>query len=506
VGRLSLFLNMGMVPSRSHMNSRSAIVVVGILLLVGMMVGGQSALAEDLTSLKSGVVKISTKTGQVGTGFIVRVEPEILYIITAAHVIAGDPQPEVEFFSKRNVPLNGTVLPGAELNDDLRGLALVVVRGKTDIPDGVAVLPFGKSDELVSGGEEALVIGHPGDGGDWAILKRHISNRIGRDISLDPNVNARFSGGPIIVGDHIVGIVMSTREGFGLGITHKSILNYLEGFRVVPSPSVRVSPEVHPGEPQADVKKKEQEIQEILPKTKTRKEGAPMVLVPAGAFTMGSPEGIGPADEHPEHNVYLKDYFIDQYEVTVERYQRFMTEEKRETPEYWEQVDLRRDARKPVAGVNWQEAHDYCRWAGKRLPTEAEWEKAARGADKRIYPWGDFAPNSSTANFGKDSKFENVYADRLKDVGTYERGKSPYGAYDMGGNVLEWVQDWYGERYYQNSPRENPLGPPSGDYKVFRGGSWNDFVPRNLRTSIRDWYKPKDGSLSLGFRCAQDVP
>jgi hypothetical protein len=322
------FLDMGMEHSRSHMKSRSAIVVVRILLLVGMMVGGQPALAEDLTALKSGVVKISTKTGQIGTGFIVRVEPEILYIITAAHVIAGDPQPEVEFYSKRNVPLNGTVLPGAELNDDLRGLALVVVRGKTDIPDGVAVLPFGKSDELVSGGEEALVIGHPGEGGDWAILKRYISNRIGRDIALDPSVNARFSGGPIIVRDHIVGIVMSTREGFGLGITHKSVLNYLEGFRVVPSPSVKPTLEDHSGESQADAEKREQEIQEILPKTITRKEGAPMVLVPVGAFTMGSPEGIGPADEHPEHNVYLKNYYIDQYEVTVERYQWFMTEKK----------------------------------------------------------------------------------------------------------------------------------------------------------------------------------
>ena len=186
--------------------------------------------AQTIDRPKAGVVKIRAKTGQVGTGFIVRIEQEKVFIITVAHVIAGDSQPEVEFFSNRNVSVKSAVLPGAELNDDLRGLALVVVKGKVHIPDGVMALPFGKSVDLVAGGEEALVIGHPSSGGDWAILKRHISNRIGRDIALYPNVKSRFSGGPIIVGHHVVGIVMSKREGFGLGITHKSVLNYLEGY------------------------------------------------------------------------------------------------------------------------------------------------------------------------------------------------------------------------------------------------------------------------------------
>jgi S1-C subfamily serine protease len=184
--------------------------------------------AQTIDQLKAGVVKIRAKTGQVGTGFILRIEQEKVFIITVAHVIAGDSQPEVEFFSNRNVSVKSAVLPGAELNDDLLGLALVVVKGKVHIPDGVMALPFGKSVDLVAGGEEALVIGHPSSGGDWAILKRHISNRIGRDIALYPNVKSGFSGGPIIVGHHVVGIVMSKREGFG--ITHKSVLNYLEGY------------------------------------------------------------------------------------------------------------------------------------------------------------------------------------------------------------------------------------------------------------------------------------
>ena len=155
------------------------------------------ATAQDLDVLKAAVVKIRANTGQVGSGFIVRVEQDKVFIITAAHVIAGDPQPEVEFFSERNVPIKGAVLPGAEVSDDVRGLALVMVRGKEFLSKGIQSLAFGLATDLVSGGEEALVIGHPGGGGDWAVVKRHIANRVGRDITLDPGVMARFSGGPI---------------------------------------------------------------------------------------------------------------------------------------------------------------------------------------------------------------------------------------------------------------------------------------------------------------------
>jgi hypothetical protein len=193
------------------------------------------ATAQDLDVLKAAVVKIRANTGQVGSGFIVRVEQDKVFIITAAHVIAGDPQPEVEFFSERNVPIKGAVLPGAEVNDDVRGLALVMVRGKEFLSKGIQSLAFGLATDLVSGGEEALVIGHPGGGGDWAVVKRHISNRVGRDITLDPGVMARFSGGPILVKNKVMGIVMTNRGGFGLGSTHKSVLDYMEGFGVVPS-------------------------------------------------------------------------------------------------------------------------------------------------------------------------------------------------------------------------------------------------------------------------------
>jgi formylglycine-generating enzyme required for sulfatase activity len=448
-----------------------------------------SAFAENLNDLKAGVVKITTKTGQVGTGFIVRVEPEILYLITAAHVIAGDPEPGVEFFATRNMSVNGSVLPGAELNDDLRGLALVVVRGKAHIPDGVTALPFGKSVDLVAGGEEALVIGHPGGGGDWAILKRQISNRIGRDIALDPNVESRFSGGPIIVRHHVVGIVMSRREGFGLGITHKSVLNYLEGFSVVPSPSVKQQVEDDPRGFQAVAKKKESDSQLTLPETKTGKDGAPMVLVPAGEFTKGSRN----FEDNPPRKQFVKAFYIDKYEVNVERYAKFLSQasDTERIPAGWDDVDFVAHRNHPVAGTNYFDANVYCRWAKKRLPTNAEWEKAARGTDNRLYPWGNQTPNETMTNFNKNYCFFcNVYDEKITPVGKLEKDQSPFGVFDMAGNVTEWVEE--GNRR-------------GGDWRTGWPGAAESMELARLWPSAKGQKNP-GGNPDQGFRCAQDAP
>lgn len=239
--------------------------------------------------------------------------------------------------------------------------------------------------------------------------------------------------------------------------------------------------------------------------TEARKYGAPMVRVSEGTFTMGSFDG--PAKTQPPHEVYLQTFYIDQYEVTTARYAQFLGAAGQDrsglVPMLWDQVDSSDDGDRPVMGVTWEAAEAFCRWLGKRLPTEAEWEKAARGADGRTYPWGDEAPTFRLANYEKPVS-ATVYHDSLKAVGSYEAGRSAYGAYDMAGSVSEWVADWYDETYYASSPVSNPQGPTRGHQKVHRGGSFGDKAVA-LQSASRESYFPADKGPYAGIRCAQDT-
>jgi sulfatase modifying factor 1 len=226
-------------------------------------------------------------------------------------------------------------------------------------------------------------------------------------------------------------------------------------------------------------------------------DGAPMVLVPAGEFTMG---GQDVADEQPVHRVHLDAFYMDTFEVTVTRYGKFRATTKRSPPRHWDEINLARDGARPIIGVSWQSADAYCRWAGKRLPTEAEWEKAARGADARPYPWGNGEPTNQHGNFGRSwTGYET-----LDPVGSHPLGESPYGIEDLAGNVWEWVADWYYRDYYRSSPPRNPPGPAEGEEKVFRGGGWNHEALL-ARSSLRNRDEPDTQINSIGFRCAMDA-
>lgn len=229
---------------------------------------------------------------------------------------------------------------------------------------------------------------------------------------------------------------------------------------------------------------------------------APMVPIPEGRFWMGVEEGLGLDDEQPRHEVLVDAFYIETYEVTTARYATFLAATNRTPPWLWRSVDLEIHGARPVIGVTWFDADAFCRWAGKRLPTEAEWEKAARGTDERRYPWGNSTPTAALANFAVGARFS--YSQALMPVGRYVHAASPYGVFDLAGNVWEWVHDWYAGTYYQESPGYNPTGPESGQLRVVRGGSWSD-MPNALLTYGRFQLAPDTRNSYAGFRCVQPV-
>jgi eukaryotic-like serine/threonine-protein kinase len=234
----------------------------------------------------------------------------------------------------------------------------------------------------------------------------------------------------------------------------------------------------------------------------SQKDGMVMVFVPAGEFKMGSPDAdpLASADEKPQHTVALDAYWIDQTEVTNSMYARCMAAGACRPPDkvssythpsYYGNPTF---DDYPVISVSWYAAQAYCAWREARLPTEAEWEKAARGTDARIYPWGK-GLECNKANY------DDCIGDTTQ-VGSYPAFASPYGLLDMVGNVWEWVADGYAATYYRVSPSINPTGPASAMYRSTRGGGWNSNGDL-ISATDRDWFNPSDSRSILGFRCAR---
>jgi formylglycine-generating enzyme required for sulfatase activity len=286
-----------------------------------------------------------------------------------------------------------------------------------------------------------------------------------------------------------------------------------------------------------------------LPKEITGKDGAPMVLIPSGEFQMGTDSAKIPGlvrrisgakaswfeDQIPRHTVYLDAFYIDKHEVTNAQYRRFVQYTGHREPEGlrlvkladnrsalqsgfepWSDRDFNYD-NQPVVCVSWDDARAYCEWVGKRLPTEAEWEKAARGGMVgKQYVWGDDWPPPRGSGNLTDETFKKAFPDGII-IESYDDGyaynapvgkfmPNGYGLYDMVGNVWEWCADWYDKGYYTGSPRENPVGPGSGKFRVLRGGSSYRRNALNLRVARRyGIHEPTYTDANIGFRCvAQD--
>jgi formylglycine-generating enzyme required for sulfatase activity len=232
-----------------------------------------------------------------------------------------------------------------------------------------------------------------------------------------------------------------------------------------------------------------------------------MVFVPGGAFLRGRTHGLPdddlkwrPAllkDDRPVRPIKVAPFYLDEHEVTSAEYAGFVKATKRPPPYYWMgQVTAAGKENHPVANVSWFEARDYCAWAGKRLATEAEWERAARGlSEGEKFPWGDREPTREDAHY--DS------LDGLR--GVCQSPKNRFGLCDMAGSVWEWVSDWYEKDYYAVAPQTDPQGPDQGRYRVLRGGSWADEA-KYLTCAYRSFARPKEKSPNIGFRCAKSFP
>jgi len=243
-----------------------------------------------------------------------------------------------------------------------------------------------------------------------------------------------------------------------------------------------------------------------------------MVLIPAGPFLMGSDKKTDRnayQTEFPQRMVYLDAYEIDKFEVTTVQYLKYVLDKDLPPLVDWQYDGGNFQAamvNHPVMHVSWHEANAYCTWAGKRLPTEAEWEKAARGEDGRIYPWGNQPAGLSRSNFGRTG-LSGPVRDRperlllyppIISVDKYDNSVSPYGIYQMSGNVAEWVADWYDPKYYARAPDKNPQGPDKGTQRSFRGGGWIDSTP-TVRAAHRNGSDPETKMNWIGFRCARTV-
>jgi formylglycine-generating enzyme required for sulfatase activity len=511
---------------------RALACISGMTFIFLLLLGLPAWAAVDVTALEPAVVWIKADANsKPGAGCVIKVEAGRAYVLTAYHVIrsaheAGRYEVDVRFHGQAGAPARGKIRQEWLLPQD--DLAVLEV----DRPPVTQRIALGSAAQLHKL-DDVFAIGHP-SGSNWAVTPGSVSNFEGKNILFSGDaVDPGNSGGPLVDAQgQMVGLILGERgeERGGLGMAMKAdFVKLFVGPWIGELPSSPVATaKPTPPVPQPPAPAPRTPATAPKPATPSQvirgKDGKEMVLVPAGNFAMGSGardieaafqavKRIDPtaerywfSDETPAHLVTLDAFFIDRYEVTVGEYRSFIRATGHRALPDWIKTVAPED-RHPVVQVSWEDAVAYCQWAGKRLPTEAEWEKAARGTDGRQYPWGNEPPDGRRANFC-DRRCDRGWKDATEDdayqytspVGSYPAGVSPYGVHDMGGNVWEWTSSLlFPYPYKADDGREDPK--PSV-LRVLRGGAWNS-TAAYLRASYRSGVLPISMTPEFGFRCAR---
>lgn len=514
---------------------------------------GDKATKKFLNNVVRLSVNFSNEESENGFGFVIGERDEVLYVVTANHVVQND-NPDVRltnieatFYSDQGNPKKAKLL---QLSAGQVDLALL------EVPKPFPGYRW--ETNYFSSPQQNSTVWFIGRDQEWWV-PADIEAGVIKDLPILPTFPVRIrsvhpgtSGAPLISKAGIVGMIINDAigkaEALDIVTIHKIVTlqwNYPWGLkqsgRKISTPEPTIPADTMP----ADVKVMESKARKIYKNDidfweADYGDGIIMVYIPHGEFTMGSEGEM--VNERPPHKVVLDGYWMGKTEVTVKQLNLFVKDtgyvtsaesigwayfwtgwrwEKREGIN-WKNPGFKQEDNHPVVCVSWNDAVEYCKWLSVKkgvnfkLPTEAQWEKSARGTDRRKYPWGNTEPTGAKVNFAdkqaclKEKKSSSLADKDIDDgyrytapVGSYPAGASPYGLLDIGGNVWEWCRDLYGKNYYNSSPVKNPKGPKIGSARVMRGGSWF-FEAGYLRCSHRNLYWPYNSVYDLGFRLCQD--
>jgi formylglycine-generating enzyme required for sulfatase activity len=479
------------------------------LLWVGWLIAG-SAWAENYDALRAGIVKVTTTDGRIGTGFVVQIDGNNAYVVTASHVVEGEQNPALTLYQRQNDPLRGQVLHME--GGDPRGLALVKISG--NLPSGLTVLPLAA--ENVRPDESIVLIGFPLGGGAWMPVIGQVGTPNNKDMTMSAIVEDGNSGGPVLYNRQVAGVVMkqSGEKTFGKAVPISIVKTTLENWGVGVGNASRSTITVTAASNPQPCR--------LCPD---------MVNIPAGDFWMGSADNEPNAEknEKPRHKVHVNAFRLAKYEVSRAEFAAFVEASGHVTGECrswdgkqwankagssWRQPGFEQNGDHPVVCVSHDDTQAYIRWLNQqtgltfRLPTEAEWEYAARAGVETTYPWGnDVEQACSSANVADLTVKKALNWDPVVNcadgyIYTAPRGRfraNGFGLYDISGNAWEWTCSAYTENGYDGSEKRCA----GGGNRVVRGGTWlsnQDY----LRSADRTGGSPNYRFIGIGFRLSQD--